>query len=132
MNSYENLFCKVFVDTNEERLSLLSSIKDIVLGTTERWTIDSNSMELELRKNDDFNESLRFEKQDGFLYSRYYIEIEPIGDIKQEQYILSVSMLLENLWALGYEAVAACDFENELPRKGGYRYEINTDRKSVV
>ncbi|ABR35353.1 hypothetical protein [Clostridium beijerinckii] len=126
MNSYENLFCKVFVDTNEERLSLLSSIKDIVLGTTERWTIDSNSMELELRKNDDFNESLRFEKQDGFLYSRYYIEIEPIGDIKQEQYILSVSMLLENLWALGYEAVAACDFENELPRKGGYRYEINT------
>jgi hypothetical protein len=126
MNSYENLFCKVFVDTNEERLSLLSSIKDIVLGTTERWTIDSNSMELELRKNDDFNESLRFEKQDGFLYSRYYIEIEPIGDIKQEQYILSVSRLLENLWALGYEAVAACDFENELPRKGGYRYEINT------
>lgn len=79
-----------------------------------------------IKKNDDFNESLRFEKQDGFLYSRYYIEIEPIGDIKQEQYILSVSMLLENLWALGYEAVAACDFENELPRKGGYRYEINT------
>lgn len=126
MNSYENLFCKVFIDTNEERISLLSCIKDIVLGTTERWTIDSNSMELELRKNDDFNESLRFEKQDGFLYSRYYIEIEPIDHIKQEQYISSVSMLLENLWALGYKAVAACDFENELPRKGGYRYEINT------
>ena len=35
-------------------------------------------------------------------------------------------MLLENLWALGYKDVAACDFENELPRKGGYRYEINT------
>ncbi|MDG5857033.1 1,4-dihydroxy-6-naphthoate synthase [Clostridium beijerinckii] len=126
MNSYENLFCKVFIDTNEERLSLLNSIKDVVLGITERWTITSNSMELELRKNDDFNESLRFEKRDGFLYSRYYIEIEPIGDIKQEQYISSVSMLLENLWTLGYKAVAACDFENELPRKGGYRYEINT------
>lgn len=126
MNSYENLFCKVFIDTNEERLGLLSSIKDVVLGTTERWTITSNSMELELRKNDDFNESLRFEKQDGFLYSRYYIEIEPIADTKQEQYISSVSMLLENLWALGYKVVAACDFENELPRKGDYRYETNT------
>ncbi|OVE69107.1 1,4-dihydroxy-6-naphthoate synthase [Clostridium diolis] len=126
MSSYENLFCKVFIDTNEERISLLSSIKDVVLGTTERWTITSNSMELELRKNDDFNESLRFEKQDGFLYSRYYIEIEPIADTKQEQYISSVSMLLENLWALGYKVVAASDFENELPRKGGYRYETNT------
>jgi len=123
MNKYEDLYCKIFIDTDEERELVLNSIANTVAGNIKRWIISTNYIEIELRKNDDFNETLRFEEQDGFLYSRYYLELEPIDDTNQEQYISNIAMLLEKLWLLGYKAVTACDFENELPRKGGYKYE---------
>ena len=73
--------------------------------------------------NEDFSEVQRIEESHGFLYSRYYLEIEPKENIKQEEYISDIAMLLEKLWSLGYKAICASDFEEELPRKGGYRYE---------
>jgi len=121
MNIYDNLYCKIFIDTNEDMEGVLSSISDIV--SVYRWTIISDSMEIDLRKNEDFSKKERVVKEDGFLYSRYYLDIESKENVKQEQYILSIATLLENLWTLGYKVVTACDFEEELPRKGGYRYE---------
>lgn len=123
MNIYDNLYCKIFIDTNEDRERVLNSITDIVSGAIYRWTIISDSMEIDLRKNEDFSEKEIIIKEDGFLYSRYYLDIDSKENVKQEQYILSIATLLENLWTLGYKVVTACDFEEELPRKGGYRYE---------
>lgn len=123
MNMYDNLYCKIFIDTDEKREKVLNSIKDIVSGSIERWTIISASMEIELRKNEEFNKREIARKEDGFLYSRYYLDIEPKENIEQEEYIFGIAILLENLWSIGYKAVTSCDFENELPRKGGYRCE---------
>jgi len=36
-------------------------------------------------------------------------------------YVAFVAQLLEGIWNLGCKAVAACDFEDLLPRRGGYR-----------
>lgn len=119
MKIYDNLYCKIFIDTNEEREFVLNLIEDIVLGVIDRWTIISDSMEIDLRKNEDFSSKDRVRKKDVFLYSRYYLDIEPKENIRQEQYILSVATLLEKLWTLGYKVVTACDFEEELPRNGG-------------
>lgn len=123
MSIYDNLYCKIFIDTDEEREKVLNSIKDIVSGAIERWTIISASMEIDLRKNEDFNKVEIARKEDDFIYSRYYLDIEPKKNIEQEEYIFKIATLLENLWSIGYKAVTSCDFENELPRKGGYRYE---------
>lgn len=123
MNMYDNLYCKIFIDTDEEKENVLNSIKDIVSGAIERWTIISESMEIDLRRNEDYNKKETARKEDGFIYSRYYLDIEPKENIKQEEYIYRIAILLQNLWSIGYKAVAACDFENELPRKGGYRCE---------
>lgn len=123
MSMYNNLYCKIFIDTDEEREKVLNSIKDIDSGVIERWTIVSESMEIDLRKNEDFNKNGIARKEDDFIYSRYYLDIEPKENIDQEEYIFGIAILLENLWSIGYKVIAACDFENELPRKGGYRYE---------
>jgi len=95
MNIYDNLYCKIFIDTNEDMEGVLSSISDIV--SVYRWTIISDSMEIDLRKNEDFSKKERVVKEDGFLYSRYYLDIESKENVKQEQYILSIATLLENL-----------------------------------
>ncbi|WP_242976342.1 hypothetical protein [Clostridium diolis] len=76
-------------------------------------------MEIDLRKNKDFSSKDSVRKNDGFLYSRYYLDIEPKENIMQEQYISSIATILEKLWTLGYKVVTACEFEEELPRNGG-------------
>ncbi|WP_236886702.1 hypothetical protein [Clostridium beijerinckii] len=76
-------------------------------------------MEIDLRKNKDFSSKDSVRKNDGFLYSRYYLDIEPKKNIMQEQYISSIATILEKLWTLVYKVVTACDFEEELPRNGG-------------
>ncbi len=56
---------------------------------------------------------------DGFLCYRHIIDVDPLGEISREDYVVAVGKLLEQLWAANFGAVAACDFEEELPRSGG-------------
>jgi hypothetical protein len=122
MNNYENLYCKIFIDSDKEKDTVTDEICTITSGKKEMFGISTNSMDIDVRRNEDFNETKRAKDQDGFLYSRFYIDVEPKGNIKQDEYISDVSKLLEELWSMEYNAVAACDFEEKLPRKGGYNY----------
>ena len=48
----------------------------------------------------------------GFLYFPYRVEAGPKR---------AVERLLPLLWDRGIPAVASCDYEDELPEKGGYK-----------
>ena len=122
MNNYDNLYCKIFIDTDKEKETVTDLISTITSGKKEMFGISMESMDIDVRRNEDFNETKRTEKQDGFLYSRFYIDVEPKSNIKQDAYISNVATLLEKLWSMEFKAIAACDFEEELPRKGGYNY----------
>ena len=54
---------------------------------------------------------------------KYYIEIEPKEDTDDRDYVLEVTDLLTKLWNAAFKAIASCDFEDLLPRKGGYNFE---------
>lgn len=122
MNNYDNLYCKVLIDTDDDEKDVSKTIIDIVSGQLNQFIIKSSTAELYLSKNEDFDVIKRLELPDGFLYSRYYLDIEPNEKIKQEDYIYGIAILLEGLWSKNYKAIAACDYEEELPRKGGYNY----------
>lgn len=124
MKNYENLYCKLFVDTDEDYEYTVNLISNIISAKSEKWNITSNIMEIEVNKNEDFDKLKRFENIKGFLFSRYYLDIDPKTNINVEDYISSIAKLLEGLWSNGFKATAACDFEEELPRKGGYRFNI--------
>ncbi|MGM0715509.1 1,4-dihydroxy-6-naphthoate synthase [Brevibacillus parabrevis] len=121
MNKYDNLYCKLFIDTDRDDLSLVNLIRHISAGSIQNWVIVNKYSEIYVNKNDDFNETHRRTKGDGFLFSRYFLDIEPSLNVEQNEYIAYVGRLLEGLWKEGCEAVAACDFEEELPKKGGYQ-----------
>lgn len=36
-------------------------------------------------------------KEDDYIYLRYYLDVEPKENIKQEEYIFGAAILLENL-----------------------------------
>ncbi|TCS96485.1 hypothetical protein EDD58_101118 [Hazenella coriacea] len=104
---------------NEEEL--IEFIVKAISGSKELWrTITNGVMEIDVVKNEDFDESklVHFYRK-GFLYSRYYLDIEPNENVEQKDYIEHIGNLLKRLWETEFKAIAACDFEEELPRKGG-------------
>ncbi|GMK47068.1 hypothetical protein PghCCS26_41980 [Paenibacillus glycanilyticus] len=72
-----------------------------------------------IAKNDEYDPVRLLDPADGFLFSRFKLEINPNTN-EFNVYLSQISKLLEGLWASGYRAVASCDFEHLLHRNGGY------------
>jgi len=117
---FENLYCKMFVDFDNELKYMVELISKLTNGTIEnnRGLISTEIAEFDVRENDDFKtpKELRSEAPvDTFLFWRYYIDIEPKEGIEPPAYVSMISQLLKDLQTKRIDAVAACDFENELP-----------------
>jgi hypothetical protein len=122
MANNENLYCKIYVDANIPRDELIRIVARLLGGTIDRTTVSTSYSELDIMKNEDFDETLRKTFPDGFLHFRYYVDIESLPGQQRAAQIALVANLLEHLWSLGFQAVAACDYEEQLPRRGGYKW----------
>lgn len=79
--------------------------------------------EIDVYENPIRGEGQAWQEDDGFLYYKFRVDIEPIVPLSDpDAYKADVSALLEGLWKRGFEAVVACDFEGELPDAGGRRF----------
>jgi hypothetical protein len=76
------------------------------------WLERELGTRLYIDRNDEHDEARAREFPDGFLYFCYTIEAGPQP---------LVARLLRLLWDAGIPAVAACDYEDELPEAGGYK-----------
>ena len=114
-----NMYCKVYVDTDTDKGQLLGLLTRITSGSVRMRTISAADYEMDVVINEDYDESKSLEGEDQFLFYRYYLDIEPTDRTTREQYVRSIGNLLEGLWRSACRAVAACDFESELPRGGG-------------
>ena len=118
----QNLYCKIFVDTEITTTELLDLVRRIAHGERQIIrTVASTDYEADIVDNDDFDPAKSSDAEDGFLFYRYYLDVVPTNQTSREAYIKQVGDLLEGLWQHGCGAVAACSFEDELPRRGGYR-----------
>lgn len=120
---YNNLFCKVFVDCELDKARLSEFIISKLEGRVDAWEIFTNSSVMSICINKDSNKKMSNDPVDGFLFYPYYLEIEPVNGVDQRDYISNITRLLQSLWEAGFCAVSACDFEDELPGKGGYHPE---------
>lgn len=120
MELAENLYCKIFIDTDVSDEVVAKKVCSITSGEIDQWTVITDWSEIDIVENDDFDEMKRKEEPDGFLFYRYYIEMEPGANTLRQDYVMNISRLIESLWQEGWKIVAASDFEDELPMKGGY------------
>lgn len=111
------LYCQVFVDTALNEEELVSMVARIVDGSIDRWWVKADILEIEVRRNDWILPSPV--KTKSFLDFPYYLDIEPLmtAGTARASYIAAIGMLLRGLWGRGYDAVAACGFEDELPKR---------------
>jgi len=118
-----DLFTEIFVDSDVDKEMLLDAVSNIVKGTISVSSKLTKQAEIFVFNNSDFDKDKLSQGNDGFLYYKYYLEIEPIEGMGKTNYVLEISNLLTKLWDADIKAIASCDFENLLPRKGGYNFD---------
>jgi hypothetical protein len=114
------LYCQIYIDTGWPRATLIERLSSMTAGMAELRTVTSSLLEIDVVDNEDF-ETGKSNAAGSFLHYRFYLDIEPRDDVDEDGYVKAVGEILEGLWGDGLAAVAACDFEQRLPRGGGIR-----------
>lgn len=114
------LYCKIYLQSELSLTELQFEIAKKLHGQIHGYSILIENIEIDVSKSNDFDEKKSKEFPDGFLYFKYTIEVFG-NNGKIESFLNIVSCVLEFFWAKGTPAVAACDFEQALPQKGGYK-----------
>lgn len=118
------LYCKIYVDADIGFREMVDEIKRAMNAQTDKWgAIYALLAAITVRRNEDFDEIHR-DDPDGFVCYRYYLDVSAVTGQTPVGQIAVVSRLLQYLWVLGYRAVAACDFEEQLPKRGGYHPDV--------
>lgn len=107
--------CKVFVDADLSDTELVGMTAPVLFAPD-----DKISLQVEVLTNEDYDSNRRRTFPDGFVYFRYTLDLYmPDAPITRQAAI--VTRLLKRLWEWGFPAVAACAFEDRLPKRGGYQ-----------
>jgi len=125
MTDSAHLDCKIFVDTERSAEELAAMLLPVLLGQEVTGgagvrTILTPKAEVEIRKNEEFDKDRGRVFPDGFLHFTYALEVYPSAGTPRAEVVHLMASLLNELWAQTIPAVAACDYEAELPHGGGY------------
>ena len=111
---YDDLYCKVFIDTDMDYNSLFDLIMNCVAGRKNAISfIITEWCDISVRRNKEYKREHYLIDSTDFLYWRYYLDID-ILNIDEKHYIRNVSKLLRDLREQGMGVVIACDFEDEV------------------
>jgi hypothetical protein len=119
----DKLICAIYVDAAPDG-EWVGRVADDVGGIYEAGTITTSTAEFDVRENDEFDCSRRTEFPDGFLFFRFRLEMFALPGAADEELVNLTARMLEWFWSREWPAVASCDFENLLPKSGGYKNNL--------
>jgi hypothetical protein len=111
-----DLFCRVNVQAEVPFQEFVSFIARCAGGSAHMNAVRGKMLDISVFENDDFDAKLSNTGKDRWLHFRYTLEIDPIEGVSPRDYVAAVGSLLKALWSSGMDAVASCDFEEQLPR----------------
>jgi hypothetical protein len=111
--------CSIYVGGVDDRIAVVRLVESAVNGTSSKTLVTSpEGVEIDITTNE---HNPKFEAvppaESDFLFWPYIIDL----DVDEKRGVLLVTSILRKLWSEGLSAVAACSFEERLPRSGGYR-----------
>lgn len=115
------LSCKIYVDSDLSCTQLATLVAQLIDGSVQRATVHSSGYEIDILTNNEADVRRRKEFPDGFLYFARLLEFYTDASEPVAQQAAIVTRILEALWSFHLPAVAACDYEDLLPHRGGYR-----------
>ena len=111
---YDNLYCKLFVDSPMLQGQFILMIADLLKVKANGSYVENKYLFITINRNEDKNMVLKNNPKDGFLFYSYYLDIEPSEGIDINTYLTHLKSLINSLRSKGFKTIAACDFEDEL------------------
>ncbi len=111
-----DLFCRINVQSELPFREFVAFIARCAGGSGRMNAVTSKSLDISVFENDDFDADKSRAGKDRWLHFRYTLEVDPLAGVPPSDYVAAVGALLEAHWSACSEAVAACDFEDRLPR----------------
>ena len=110
-------YCKLFISSELPHETLSNIIAEAVSGCQVRiWSISSPALDIYINLNDEYDANKTCGEEDGFLYFKFFLDIEPTPGTDIQRYIKAIAHLMQALHQNGMQSVAACDFEDRLPK----------------
>jgi hypothetical protein len=111
--------CTIFVDGASSKAELFGWLAEAIVGQASERRVVAPGVGILARHNDEDNVRDKSDPHDGFLFFSHIVEVHFDSSITRDRRVREVSKMLEYLWSHNVPAVAACDYEDELPRAGG-------------
>ncbi|HEX6796590.1 MAG TPA: hypothetical protein VF116_02615 [Ktedonobacterales bacterium] len=120
MSDLDDLYIKIFVDTDVARRRLEAFVADTIHGALHHpglpgSYITGRYIEIEVEENAEFDQSRRFEPQRGYLFARYALDIFALHGQTPLAQMAFVTRLLQRLRGVGMLAVPGNGFAQGLP-----------------
>jgi len=109
-------YCKVFVKRGETD-ALMTMLATLLGGQFQRHSMFLAGFVVDVRRNADAADAA--DSGDDFVRWPVLVELEAESGEGERALAETAAEMLRALWDAGYPAVAACDFEAELPWSGG-------------
>lgn len=119
-----SLYAGIYVQSRLAKSELLRLISEKLGGQIDRDSITTFQMDIYLDENEQYDQEKIKQFPSGFLYFRYILDIDKSDAGEDRIYLEQLSQVLEFLWSIDTPAVAACDFEEQLIKNGGYKNEL--------
>lgn len=113
----QDLYCKIYVNSEQDRSALLRQVAALCLGAVTGRTVSSTELVIDISRNED-SDPVRADASDGFVYFPYYMDVLPANGVGRTIYIAAIRKLILGLRQMAGDTVAACDFEDELGESG--------------
>lgn len=111
-------FCKTFVKGADTQ-TVMALLRGLLGGRVEHDSLMLPGLVIDVLPNPDVTYASG--AADDFLRWPVMVEAEPDDPDDERAIVATMRRVLTALWDAGYPAVAACDFEDELPWGGGIR-----------
>lgn len=109
-----DLFCKIFIDTDEEYDKIFSLVEMCVGGKHEAISyIVTEWCDISVQRNKEYSNQKYMLDSSDFLYWKFYLDIEP-HDVDGEEYIIKIEKLINSLRKKCKNIIVACDFEDDI------------------
>lgn len=71
----DELYCRIFVDTEMEEADILALIAETVSGVIRHFVVQAPGMQIDVLQNDDYDPGEGRRRPDGHTHYRYYVDI---------------------------------------------------------
>src|SRR5437763_1163861 len=109
-------FCRVNVQSDMPFREFVSFLAHGVEGVSRLNAVKTDQLDISVHENDVFDPEKSRLGDNRWLYFRYTLEIDPAEGASPIDYVAAIGTLLQSLWSSRIDAVASCDFEEQLPR----------------